>query len=455
MIKLPEGPTIGIVEALTALAFGAYKTPEQCKAETIARLERWGHATDLPKLLRAFEAHARGEDAGGDGVQAERLATKTGRPLDALIQDLKAEIAAERDAELRIGRIERRILDAAREGRVKLIAEKSGKNSVSPFAPIPAEQFEYRMAVHMPSGAITVSYDASMDDYVFSAGVSYLRVRIARQDVEALAQTLETKQHGEAEQDFSAPDWNCVQAIAWVFTRDKEAVIAKVEGAALQSTTQLSAWMVFNENPSPERTIEQAKDELRTALRRGDVSATGFRNGTGNREDIPATAWADLRFNDGADVVVESDPWRPGAVRWTDVRIGSARVLAAFPEPVRPTHLEIWKDDDRSQLDRVLAGIDHLIELSGGKVCGTKTDWHNWLSEGIAPEGFSLSTFDKRYWKRVPDRHKTQAPRKIESPFPKPKTPPARLSTSRTDSPLPASQVSDFGTRAERAPKKA
>jgi hypothetical protein len=383
------------------------------------------------------------------GSLVDRLVARSDKPLATLADELKREIANERDTNLRIGSVERRILEAARTGRIKLIAEQNGK---APFLEIPARQFEYKMAVHLPSGSITVSYDSSMEDHFHTADVTYERVRIGRRDVEALWGAEIAAKTSTNNKAFAAPDWNLVQAIAWVFARNRELVAAP----NLDSTIAVPAWLVAHNRPQPELTIDQAREELQAALRRSAVTATGFRNGTGDRLEIPAAAWADLRLNDGTIDLNEADPWRPGATQWTDVRIDSAKALVAFPEPMRPTNLEIWQDDEGSQLIRVTAGIAHLIELSGGKVCGTKTYWHTWLCEGIAPEGFSRSTFEKLYWKLIPDEHKTQAPRKVESPFPKTKNPPIVTSnTSRTDSTPPAGNLPDFGTRAERTPQKA
>ena len=111
---------------------------------------------------------------------------------------------------------------------------------------------------------------------------------------------------------FDRQDWNLVQAVAWVYTRDPEFVRTYTPGARLPDGsgidtsdpgTDLALRSGHGESVNGLLAVmpyDKATKELAAACARGDLTATGRYRGQGKRETIPRVFWTDAPLN-----------WRP------------------------------------------------------------------------------------------------------------------------------------------------
>ena len=113
---------------------------------------------------------------------------------------------------------------------------------------------------------------------------------------------------------FESPFWSQLQAVLWVYARDRRIVRLAADWKAVprdlhdrqhdksgfSGDVDLIAEVVMphgiGRRLRPNCTFEEAEAKVLDALGRGSLRAKGRRNGNGDREQIPRDQWSDLQF---------------------------------------------------------------------------------------------------------------------------------------------------------------
>ena len=132
-------------------------------------------------------------------------------------------------------------------------------------------------------------------------------------------------------------EWNYLLSLAWLAT-GKEEVVAGADAylrasSSLPRTPHMLHTVLTGEIPEHHcncknaicHCLRSAKERLQRAARDGEVKASGYRNGCGDLEDIPPSAW-DGKVRIGNDV--EIAPARPDGSSWSGILFRKAELLA-------------------------------------------------------------------------------------------------------------------------------
>jgi hypothetical protein len=363
MSELPEAPYIGIVEALTWLAFGEAQTPKAMQDDALAGLEKWGGTQSPKNLYAAFEKRLAGKDAGDFGKLADRLVKKMNRPLGELANELHADMIVGERKMAALADAERQLFEAALSQQVTLDGQPypptNSPDPGVPFEPIPPRHFHLPVAINLFHGSLSIAHGAPMETYAKWKGPDYANVRLPRVDVLKVAALRAEKHAKKINRSFDAAHWNQYQALAWVHARSRE-LVAKFASDAERGAFWIEAKLpsgeprLVEESAPPPTLLEitlrtadiphadgrqfpESKRELLQALADGKVAATGLRNNMGDRTAIPAADWIDSDFYDNPAVVGPSDFFRPSATKWHDVRFARVDILQVWPDTASPT----------------------------------------------------------------------------------------------------------------------
>ena len=153
---------------------------------------------------------------------------------------------------------------------------------------------------------------------------------------------------------FEAPYWNLLQVLAWVYVRDRSLVRDMADEP--RDRGKIRVWertaegekRVNARRPAPSLmelsvkgrledsphypTLKKGMEALSVELQNGSLTFLGRKDCRGELEAIPAEQWSDLSFYDDPPHVAPKHYFRPGAVRWHEVRGRREEVLAIWPD---------------------------------------------------------------------------------------------------------------------------
>jgi hypothetical protein len=145
-------------------------------------------------------------------------------------------------------------------------------------------------------------------------------------------------------------DWNLFVTILWIGSRDLSWTarkFAEAQTARLRTFTDGSAGDLvtlalryLSQLPDEARHVPDPEGELLRGLANGEVSATGFKRGVGERCEIPRLQWIDLHFprtgpeeHIGQCCAYAGIPTKLETHFWSRITFDRTSVMKAFPAP--------------------------------------------------------------------------------------------------------------------------
>jgi hypothetical protein len=182
--------------------------------------------------------------------------------------------------------------------------------------------------------------------------------------------------------NFDEPYWNLLQTLGWIYLGDRALVVecsdksehdrtfwekrrlpdGEVRWVEISSgPPSMMSLYVWGASVGTEHTLESAEDELFSALQDKKLTATGLRNGGGDRETIPTEFWLDAKIYDDPLMIGPNKIILSSATRWTSVKFARADVIAIWPDPME----ELLKQ--HRSIDRPTLTIEQIAERWHGE----------------------------------------------------------------------------------------
>jgi len=185
--------------------------------------------------------------------------------------------------------------------------------------------------------------------------------------------------------------WGLYPTLLWIAHRDTSTgagIVLMYENAPdflfAQPVDIVSTWLSEPFDVPPATSSPHV--DLLTALERRDLTATGLRDDTSVREEIPRIAWRDLTFARRADVqqrICATPERSAGATFWADVEFDPVAIRRVFPQAEGAT---IGAET------RATKRLSEIIAASPSKATHTKAELRSVLNEaGILNSGASFN----------------------------------------------------------------